>query len=175
VSGNPAGMRNGIPHKISSTVSKMMYPVTAAVMQKIIDGCMANDLDCIRIFCALLPRSRNFVAMPINLSPPTNATQALEQIALIVSKMLGGLIDIDSANAAINGLKVYIAGLGDSTFEEKLRRLEQLTQNQSAIFGDASGCSNEQPVNGHDTSETQLHNGHDANAPCAYNGNGAEP
>jgi hypothetical protein len=90
--------------------------------------------------------------------PSSSATEALNQIAIIVSKLLAGAVDLDTAHSAIAGLKAYIIGTADSTFEEKLRRYEALTQTQSAIFGDAP------QANGHDTS---LHNGH------AVNGNGA--
>ena len=111
---------------------------------------------------------------------------ALEHIGIVVSKTAAGLVDIDSAHTLIDGLKVYIAGLGDSTFEEKLKRLEQLTQTPSAIFGDAcrgdgtvpsvpsfEGTVEYSPVgNGHDTSAEPLHNGHDVKASHAYNANG---
>jgi hypothetical protein len=94
----------------------------------------------------------------MDLPPPTSAKMALEQVALITSRMLAGLIDIDSANAAINGLKVYLAGLGDTTFEERLKRCEILVNNPSAVLGDAPGGENPPTANGHNANG--LHNGH---------------
>jgi hypothetical protein len=141
--------------------------VTTGVVKKICDGALAGDLNCVKMFLYLLPRPPRFNPMPIDLPPATSATEALNQIAIIVSRMLAGSLDLDTAHSAINGLKAYIVGISGSEFEAKLKRYEALIKEPSAIFGDAP------QANGHDPSEIQLHNGHDVSYGTT-NGNGAE-
>jgi hypothetical protein len=157
-------MRAGVQHKITKTVAAMMLPVVPEVMEKIITGCRANDIDAIRPFCALLPRSRNFIAIPIDLPPPTSATMALEQIAQLNAMMLAGRIDLNSCSLAVANLRTYLVGICGSEFEDKLRKYEELV---------CSDTFTSPQANGHDTSAepAELHNG--AQYHGVSNGNGA--
>jgi hypothetical protein len=119
-SGNPLGAKVGRKHRVTGTVTTIVVNETEKIVGGIIDRAKAGDPASNALFLRYLRPQTRYVSDPFPLPSADSAHAANDQIALLVSRLAGGMIDIPSAMALIQGLQAYIAGYRETELEDRL-------------------------------------------------------
>jgi hypothetical protein len=117
-SGNPAGKKPG-PNKVTREVHKLAGAAGPAIVKDIITRAKAGDPFLQSLFVRyLLPRSR-LNPEPEGIEKPKTAAEAAASIASIVASIADGSLDLDTAQAMIGGLQVYVTAFNVAEIERR--------------------------------------------------------
>jgi hypothetical protein len=108
-SGNPAGLKPGTQHKITRKMQALLLPAATPVLKGIIEDAKAGDIEARKLFTKLLPRMPHYAPTLIDLPRITTAKQASAQIAKMAVKVGRGEIDLETFDAMVEALRVFIA------------------------------------------------------------------
>jgi HAMP domain-containing protein len=122
-SGNPAGGKPGMPHKVTREVHRLAGKAGPAIVRSIIEKARAGDPFYASLFIRyLLPKSK-LNPEPVEIAKPATAEEAVERIAEITKKIAAGTLDIDTAQALLQGLQAFISAHSTIQLEGEVQAL----------------------------------------------------
>jgi hypothetical protein len=107
VAANPKGAPKG-PHRMTREIHKIAGEAGPAIVRKIIEGAKGGDPFLQSLYARhLLPRTK-LNPEPETIEQPKTAAEAAQRIAGIVASIANGTLDLDTAQAMIAGLQVFV-------------------------------------------------------------------
>ena len=117
----------GSRHRFLRLIDDLTKESSRAVVQKLVDQAKAGDATAIRTFHEwYIPKPRAArinLDLPYSFQKPTSAEEANAALAQLAVDIGAGVIDVETANAIANAIKLYLISLG-AGFEMRLYAIE---------------------------------------------------
>jgi hypothetical protein len=123
-SGNPAGMRRGSKHKLTTVVRTLATAEGEAIVRNIVEKAKAGDPNAQGLFLRYLLPQPKYVADPVELAPTASARQAIEQLGAVIAHTANGQLDLDSSRALIDALRTFVGCFQAVELESRLVNIE---------------------------------------------------
>jgi hypothetical protein len=131
-SGNPAGAPKK-PHKLTLQIREIAREHGPSILKKLAREAKAGDVAAARIFVSLLPRSK-LIDTPREAPPLASVAGAVEGIAQVVAETERGRLDLDEAQALIDGAKAYVEATRTASLEVEVEGLRNEVQRLMAFI-----------------------------------------
>jgi hypothetical protein len=117
---NPNGKPLGARHRATQMVDALVFKNVQGMAQVLIREGLAGQGWAVKAaLTGMLPSRSRRIDQPIDLPAPTSTEEATAQIAMLVSSIAKGEVDIDAAQVLIAGLQGYIGGCSVAEIERK--------------------------------------------------------
>jgi hypothetical protein len=110
-----------------------------AITKAIVEGAKLGDAQCRQLFFKYIAPKSKLNPEPGELATPQNAAEAAAAIATMTSSIVGGTLDLDTAQAAIAGLQAFVSARNVADLEqqaiemrEEIARLRAETETMKA-------------------------------------------